>query len=48
MDARDQAAMRILRWRFEALPTRLAQCLVIAAVCWLENQRLEVIPWQAG
>jgi signal transduction histidine kinase/CheY-like chemotaxis protein len=47
MDARDQAAQRILRWRFEALPTRLAQVLVIAAVCWLENRRAEVVPWVA-
>jgi signal transduction histidine kinase/AmiR/NasT family two-component response regulator len=47
MNHTDEAGRRILRWRFEALWTRTAQLLLIAALCWMENRQIAVLPWFA-
>jgi signal transduction histidine kinase/ActR/RegA family two-component response regulator len=43
----DQAGLRILRWRFEALGTRAGQVLLIGALCWLYSRQVVVFPWVA-
>jgi len=48
MDLIEPTELRVLRWRIEGLPTRIGQTLLIAALCWLANGSLLVIPWMAA
>jgi signal transduction histidine kinase/CheY-like chemotaxis protein len=39
---------RILHWRYEGLPGRVGQVLLIGALCWLANGNTMVIAWIAA
>ena len=47
MDALDQASLRVLRWRFEGLPARVGQILLIGTLCWLHTPSAVILSWAA-
>jgi signal transduction histidine kinase/ActR/RegA family two-component response regulator len=47
MDTTEQTAQRVLRWRISGLPTRTAQAVLIAVLCWFANRQPIVAPWLA-
>src|SRR5438876_785138 len=42
----DQANLRVLRWRFEALPTRIAQAVLIAIPLSIAGRG--IVSWPSG
>ena len=45
MDTQDDAALRALRWRFEGLPVRIGQAVLVAALCWFQTRQGLVAVW---
>jgi signal transduction histidine kinase/CheY-like chemotaxis protein len=45
MDTIEQTEQRVLRWRIDGLPTRIAQAVLIAGLCWMANRQPIVAPW---
>ena len=47
MDSLDQASLRVLRWRFEGLPARIGQIVLIGGLCWLHTPSPVILGWVA-
>ena len=48
MDATEQTAQRVLRWRIEGLPARVGQASLVAILAWLATGQTLIAPWLAA